>query len=645
LKQTFLILTALLLFTSCAYTSKRARFHTFNTQNEASAEFEKSVSDFGAYYIATLQSIEYNQIANVNLTATVVEHQRLKILNKAGYQYARLIIPDIELKKFKATITKADGSTKTLQLKDLTKVTAPASLPVINHDHYLVYSVPGVEENMIIDYSFEFTEKMSFFERMYISTDLPIHDARYELTMITHFKHKVKTYNDLKRPTITHFGEDKERKTLYSWHFDNLLPLKKESFSPSPKRYTPYFIGVVNKVKTSEVEVSIVNKWRDLSRFISVKDKNDSWFSNKYKDELERIKKANNKNTVSALEIYNFVQKNYKLDNTVDQGWDPDKVIKIRKGAWTGLNRTLFILLKEAGFAPSYALLKSYNTGDFDYSSPSIFEFDLVVPMVENTPLLPFSHYPMGELPAAYQDILALDFQEKSERSFRTAKTDLEKNVYKLQVDLTLNDLLDEKINLIETHTGQEAYRQKSPERYYLEHTTESDKKKYKEVHQNYLNGRFADMAFFSVKNEHVEDVHLPLIQTYSVGNKKVLTNLGDEYLIQLGSLVPKMYTDLISKEERIHDFDFNYPNLDQIDISFKIPEGYKVNFESVHFEPIDNHYLYQKISIDQKDGKLTIHYLGGTKVRSMPAGEAITMRQFAENIAKLRTTKFLIAK
>jgi hypothetical protein len=637
MSKKFLFLAIIIFFNSCAYHAPRA-LKSFPKTVPIDSIFEESVKSYGAYYQTDYSSIELNQMNNFGFSTTRMIHKRLKILNKKGYEYARLFIPKSEsLKDLKITVEYPTGKKVNIRKSELKEITSPASLPILDDMKYYIFSVPGVEDGIVIDYSYSLELSSEFYFKHYFSADLPVKDYSTVLVAIDYWSHKLKTYNGLEKPKEVKLNE---KKTSYIWNKSNLLPLENEAFSVPPKRLTPYYSFVVRTVVVRHELIThylpIVTKWKSLNSYIFSDSKNTAWFSNNFKTELNKIREKLRKRNLSAEDIYNYVKENYEFKTGKNKDLsNPEKVVENHYGNYYGILKATFILFREAKLDPSYVLLKSYFTGDLDYNLPSPLEFDMVLPFVENVPVyISSKSYPFGKYPDVFEGTVAV----KSENFSSSSKIELEdskmrENVYRINITMDFDD--EDTFSLMETFTGHQGYSKKD---IFISKKLEKEKKDeyfQKRINRNWKNTNFEEYVVLD-KDEATK----PLKIHSTLKNEKIIESLGDESIIHIGHLFPDIYQSLISEKERKTDFYFRHANLDTVVIHFTFPKEKKVLFEKIDFDDIETDFLHQKIRFDKTNERFKIIYSGGLKKKEMPKSQAKYLKKFAENISKLRSIK-----
>ena len=298
------------------------------------------------------------------------------ILNKEGdknlgaYQHYD---KNTNIKKLEARIYNSQGEEiKKFREKDFEDVSAVSggTLYSDNRVKYLNYTAINYPYTMVFDVevvyqSTAFLHSWRPVEGFYVSTE----SAEYKITNVSEGKVRIQTLN----------FEDYNIKKQRDYHFiaENLKAVKRESYSPSFKTYTPYLKATLTDFNMEGVR-GINNNWQDFGKWM-----HDELISGTealpqvVKNEIKKKTASATTNREKAKIVYQYMQDKtrYISVQVGIGGWKPmlaEEVDRLGYGDCKALTNYTKALLAEVGVESYYTVVYGDNDiidMDKDFSS------------------------------------------------------------------------------------------------------------------------------------------------------------------------------------------------------------------------------------------------------------------------------------
>jgi hypothetical protein len=631
----FIMLSILFLFSSCSKQYPRLFIYTPNNNITTDQDFEKKSESYGAYYIKQYMLMEYAKYQVYEYYTFFTVHNRLKILNEAGYKYARIEIPKSEtIIQFDLVVENKLGEKRKVKFEDLILVKNSKESFSLHNDYY-IYSIPNIESGSIIDilYVVRFDYPV-LSKRFNVLPDLPVFQSDVNVATISDWKTRILTYNNLADPVVKTF---KENKTLYSWYLDKIFPLKEESYQEPIYRVNPYFTVVIEKIKKTFSSYKPVLNWSDINK-IYFKVSESSYLKGSFiEEELNKIKeKYENTN---AENIYKYMQDEYKLGFS----YKPQYIVKYKEGSVYGLSLLAYMLLEEAGLDPSYIALRSFDTGNIDFKNPSEIEYDAVVPVVNGLPLFVFNKsYPYGKIPYYFEGTKAVHLLKDTVSEVSILNSDISENTAKINYDIILydNDIV---INQKDEFTGHLSFDKKSVFNFLK---LDSTKELEKEFLDDILEERDVRYEIEKYKVLNVEKPNKNLIIYYKIKYPDLIKTIANEKILNLDRLIFAELNKLIDMKSRAHNFYFQHAQIYEFSIKLRIDNpNLKHQLSELKDLNFENKYFIQKFDYVKNPDGFSLKCKVGIKEKLISKEDKILVQDFAEKLNKLRSIKVLITK
>ena len=230
---------------------------------------------------------------------------------------------------------------------------------------------------------------------------------------------------------VTESKTDLQIATYDAFH---IPPLKQESYSPSPREYSRYLEARIEKIVGASYEVSILPKnWRQyMERMYKGVIDDVSAKDSELTEQVTRIINSRDSDSAKIGKILTWIYDEIKSDPYAfkDKEVDPLEVLEKRTGRPHQVTALAYLMLKNAGVNATYLVIHTPEDGRFtqDFLHPRSFYMTGVEARTDDATywLFPYiRHYPMGYVPAIFQERIVLRMNDSGYRGFDTIQTSL----------------------------------------------------------------------------------------------------------------------------------------------------------------------------------------------------------------------------
>jgi len=528
-------------------------------------------------------------------------HQKINIVGEKGKKFAELQIPfDSERQKVKInfayTITPENKVLK-ISSKDI-KIVTPAELvefavlyPGIKT---MTVTFPGVEIGSILEYQYKITTfkpqiKNHFWDEFYFQSTEPFVQSIYILEVPKNKKIFYKEYGvELKEKQI------KENSIIYIWEKQNVPSIIPEPNMPSLEEFIP------------RIYVTTFEKWEEIKNWFYETSKGCFVETSEMKKLVSEL--TENKSFEEKIaNIYHYVSSNIRyvgLEMGI-HGYKPhqsDEVFNLKYGDCKDKATLMITMLKIAGIEGFLTLIHTEKKLNKEIPSPGQFNHAIVSIPYNNKYLFldPTSEvFRFPNLPPSDQNkgvlIISPDKQTLAETPLFSPENNLKKRVSEAYIDENGNLKTDVKI----IPSGIFEAVLKSNFRYLKE--IERERSLSAE-----LNNSLPGSNLLKIDIKGVEDVSLPVEETYSFYTKNYGIKVGDKIIFQPG-LLDKINTKLVSQETRNFPIKFDFLWQNEEIVKYKIPESFKIETIPPAKE-IKTEFSYFSVKIEKEDSSLIYH-------------------------------------
>jgi hypothetical protein len=303
-------------------------------------------------------------------------HEMLRIFNERAHSEGDIAIPFSSstdtLSDLKARTILPNGSVVPLNLSDVHTTSPFSGYAMYDDSKVASFSMPGVEDGAIIDYSYTVTHKPLMpddFSETWLFADgsYPVKISRFRVTAPTSLKISSQILNapDLKPETITHGTT-----TTYTWAMTNLSDIDREPMMPPDRQIFPM------------VQVSALASWQDISHWYWNLAKSHEVITPELHNLVLQQTAGLTTNEAKAKALFYWVEQNvrYVAVELGQSAWQPhpaQEVYDNRYGDCKDMATLLVTLLHDAGITDAYpVLLQAESTDPVESTLPTPDAFD-----------------------------------------------------------------------------------------------------------------------------------------------------------------------------------------------------------------------------------------------------------------------------
>lgn len=404
------------------------------------------------------------------------------------------------------------------------------------------------------------------------SNVMSVAQSRFVVVTPSNYELRYKQLNYTNSPEIKNAGEQK----MYTWEIRNKKAFEWEEFSPSLEDITPsVFLAPVNfKI---EGYTGSMTTWKDFGKFVASLNAGKTILPADVKADVHNLVDGLTDVHEKAVELYEYMQKNTRYINVSlgIGGWQPYDAIYVatkKYGDCKALSNFMISLLKEAGIAAYYVLVKS-GEGEMrglweDFPAPYFNHAVVCMPYGKDTTWFECTdqNAPAGYMSDFVGNRQALLIKDNGGNIVRTPVYTEKTNMLKRKVSATIDEVGNLRAEIYTQYSGIE---QEVP--YMLVNAT-------KEIRDRYLNERY------SLPSYEVKDIKYVKIKKVIPEVDETLQLKADGYATITGKrifLKPNLFnkngTTLDEDKPRYFPIEYPYAFNRKDSIELTIPDGYTV--------------------------------------------------------------------
>ena len=584
----------IIIFILCSFTSfsqgtlKQLPEITANDFKSIKCEIDSSAKAQIIYDIGNTYFLENNKrIENVFEKTT-----RIQILDKSGYNYAKIEIPfyvggngDEKIIEFTATsynyqddkIVKETVDKKALYEDEINQWWKRKK-----------YAFIKVKEGTIIEYSYRIISPYNVQLRTwFFQHDIPVLHSKYSFSACPYYNYIVLSKGIMEYDFDTVYTKvngfkflSKEYKTReYEWELNNIPAFTDESFVPSDDEYKMKvqfqlesyydYYGFKFELMTSWAQLidELLEEKESFGRYIKSSKKDINQILSKLpldgKTDYEKV-----------FEILQYVRNNYYWNkyNGLYATQTKKKLIKSKTGNVADINLLLHSLLNEAGISSSPILISTRSHGKVYYKYPFLNLFNYVAVMFTDEtgkyyidatdPLLSLGMLPkecINEYGLLIKKVVKGEDAQFS--SLAPTKVDLTKQNQTFNINQT------EKIILGIAQIKLDGYKA-------LAYRTNIKKNGLKSIY-NELTGQ-SQIEISDLEVENLDNINEPLVLKYIT--KTNIVNIGEKIFIT--PFPTNSYKEnKLKQQNRKYPVDYGNLSEEQLNFNFEIPNDYELDY------------------------------------------------------------------
>ena len=296
---------------------------------------------------------------NVELLTDI--HERVKIYNKEGFDYATHEVDLFKSGSDKEIVTKIKAYTYNIENGKIVETTLDKDQIFKNEVSYnydqTKFTMPNVKEGSVIEY--KYTIRSPFFfsiDEFRFQYDIPIKKIEAEIRTPEGYR-----FNKTNKGYVGFFPKVETKRdnrigmnVVSTKYFLNNVPaLKDESYVDNINNYRAGVMFELVSVEFPGYYKSYSRSWGDVAKTIGNSDdyKNKLDKTNSFKDELEELLSGKTDEVEKMELIFKYVKDNIKWNGIDGKGfyYGIKKALKEKKGNAGDINLTLVAMLRDAG--------------------------------------------------------------------------------------------------------------------------------------------------------------------------------------------------------------------------------------------------------------------------------------------------------
>ncbi|MBT2161985.1 DUF3857 domain-containing protein [Zobellia barbeyronii] len=667
--------TVLLVLLAISFSGNAQEFKFGKVSEEELKEtFNPRDSSATATVLYRSKDIRFNYIQGAGFSVVTEVFERIKIYDKAGFDYATVSQSLYRNNNDIETVSGLKAYTHTLKNGKIEKSkmekSAIFTTELNKYRNEEKFTLPNVKEGCVIEYQYRITSPFYYsIDEIALQYDIPIKQQEISISAPEYFvfKPNMKGYlavnpkystksdkiNFTNKSRTTSGGGWGVTSTEYSgqsidykvnitnYNMTNIPALKEEPFVNAMNNYRSSVNYELQYVKfPQQLQENYTTTWEDVIKKIYESDNFGGQLKSTryFKDELEVLRGETSTETELMGAIFSHVQGRMNWNNIY--GYYVDKGVKTaykeQSGNIADINLMLTAMLQEAGLSASPVLVSTRSHGV--PMSPTREGFNYVIASVEidgNLILLDATNkYTRPNL----LPTRALNwFGRKIQKDGSIVLVDLfPKNLSEESVQLSINLKENGSIEGKVRHSNRDYNAYLFRNKY--ANSVEDD---YLEKLENKNNGM--EISDYSIKNKG--SMGKPVLESYSFSLDNQADVVGDKiYFSPLFHLA--MNENPFKLEKREYPIDFSFPWREKYTVNIAIPEGYKITSlpESANMTMVDNigGFQYQVL-----DNGTAVQLRVDVKINQavIAASYYNGLKELFKNIVEKQTEKVVLSK
>lgn len=451
------------------------------------------------------------------------------------------------------------------------------------------------------------------------------------------FRYKACQYNGT--PVESQLKDDK----VYTWEIRNLPAISGEPYSPGIRRIAPLVLFGPTEFEMQDYKGNM-KSWQDLGKFIYALKQGRDVLPDDVKQTVHQLTDHISNPSEKVKLLYEYLQKTtrYISIQLGIGGWQPfdAKFVATKKyGDCKALSNYMFSLLKEAGIASYYTVIRAGEGADdifADFPSSQFNHIILCVPFPRDTMWLECTSQtlPAGYLSGFTADRFALLVDERGGHLMRTPRYGFNENVEIRHIKAVLDDQATLQVDANTRYGGQ----QQDKIHKLINHLS---KDKVKEYLQDELDFATYDIKRFEYKENKST---LPTIDEsldISVSNYATIT--GKRLFIN-PNVMTRSYQKLSADTARKYDIQtgFEYMDIDTVEI--ELPKGYEAEVIPKDIT-VSSKFGHYKCAVKLEGNKLVYYRSVQRFSGRFPAKDYPDMVKFSEAVYKADRNRVVLVK
>ncbi|MAD98418.1 MAG: hypothetical protein CMB99_13925 [Flavobacteriaceae bacterium] len=574
---------------------------------------------------------------------------RIKIFKKEAYEYANQVITIAKKEK----VTDIEGITYNIVNGGMQKTSLSKknvfSTDLPNNRVQVKFTLPNLKEGCVIEFKYSVISPYLGLDDWVFQDKIPKIESEYDAAILGNYKYNIRTvgYHPLsknegyvKRKCIYIEGLGDGDCAIYSFAMKNIPSFKEEDYMLSKKNYMSRLtFDLISYTSPRGPVTKYTDTWKNVDKKLkSLYFNNQTSKTSFFKKNLPQALLTEENEMEKAMGIYKYIQNRYTWNGKY---WNINEKVKkafeSKSGSAGEINLSLYNSLKAANLKADLVILATRNFGLPTKLFPVIRDFNYVIVKVTigekyyyldaTDNLLPFGMVPFRCLNG---DVRVISFKKESNWQPITSQ---HRSLLSVRTKLVLNSdgVFTGKIDVIK-----QGYVALNSRKEILGSTEEE----YLAAFEN----QDADLEVESYKNENLNDVDLPLKESYSI----VLDS--EEAIFNKARINPffvgRTSTNPFKLEKRNYPVDFGYPKTFNYVTSLEIPKGFKVmSLPKNTAIALPNGGGIFSMKVVQKENIINLYTRFNIRKRTFSSKEYFALKEFYNQIIKAESSYIVIEK
>lgn len=549
------------------------------TTDELKEEFYQSDKSANAVILYKKQDTYFMSTNGLDEIITEI-HQRIKIYNKAGFDYATEQINLFKAGSSSERITKLDAYTYNLENGEIVKTKLEKDQIFENEVNYnyqeVKFTMPNVKEGSVIEFKYKlrspFIWNIDEFKFQYL---IPIKKLEAEIRTPKGFNYKqtykgyVSVFPTKSLQVDNRLGMDVE---VNKFFLNNVPALKQENYVDNMDNYRTGVMFELVSINLPGYFRSYSQSWSDVARSIGNSDdfKNQLDKTKSFDENLDILLSGENDQLKKMEIIFKYVK-----DNIIWNGIDGKyfyngikKALKEKKGNVGDINLSLVAMLRYAGINANPVVISTKDNGIPFFPTLERLNYVIVYAVINE------KEYFL-DATDEFSDVNILPIKDYN---WRGVLVDSKNMVWNL-IDIKDPDL-SQNYFVVNGNLSLDGELKGTLKSRYTNHSAFQFRKKFKDKnidsHIASIENNYEDMEISNYEVTNTDDFKGFVSESFEFNLENAATKVGEDiYIKPLSFLRTKI--NPFTEEERMYPMDFGYPYKATYAVSITIPDGYEV--------------------------------------------------------------------
>ncbi len=467
--------------------------------------------------------------------------------------------------------------------------------------------------------------------------NLAVQSASFSIRLPTEFGFRHQTVNLDLEPEVVEEGRDK----VYTWHIEELPPVKSEPYGPNPGFVLPRIITSPDQFRIDDYRGSM-RSWQAFGQFMNELYAGRDLLPEALEAEVQELVAGASSPGEKIDILYDYLQRHmrYVSIQLGIGGWQPFEAAYVgekKYGDCKALTNFMKAMLQSAGIEAYPALIKagelSYEITE-DFTSPRFNHVILYVPGEDTWLECTSNSYPAGYVGSGNSDRNVMLVTPEGGQLKRTPILELEDNVetFSVTIDLRAEGSATVSVEQHSTGADHEFYRHMA--------------KHYPAEEQHKWLQRNSDLPAFTLEAMQIEaaDERPASLLSYRAGVPRYASQAGKRLFVPINGVHPFQAVPPEVAQRRLPVVrGRSYLEIDTIQLN--LPEGYQL--ESLPEMPIqvESEFGRYELQVEQAADHLRFYRRLEVRAGHWPAERYADFRNFYREVARAESQQLVLVE